>query len=269
MKKSHRSNGEMGRDIRFRSVAIGISALARLLAASWPALALCLFCSCATPDRPKAEPWVKDNQRIGTVTFAKTPWGYSYSYKDLSGRLMRLERRDGSRQLCGGDCITLFEYDPTGTLSAARHLDASEKPCLTPNGFALCRWAYSRDADGGRTVEESYFDCEGKIVSTDAGCAVVRWISSPDAKLKRVQLLDPSRKPAAASWLGVANVAEVQYSYLQGLTEVTCAAFLDAAGTVIARKQLAGETTASSSSSVTTYNYNYYNYYPRTYRNYR
>jgi hypothetical protein len=87
---------------------------------------------------------------------------------------------------------------------------------------------------------------------------VVRRTSSPDGKLKRVQLLDLSRKPVAASWLGVANVAEVQYAYLQGIGEVTCAAFLDPAGTVIARKQLTGATTGSWCSSVTTYNY-YYN----------
>lgn len=260
MNRFPRSNTEIGRSAGFRFVPIRVSAVAMLLAASWLALALCLLCSCATPDRPQTEPWVKDNQKIGTVTSAKAPWGYNYRYKDLSGRLVRLERRNDSRQLCSGACITLFDHDPAGRLSAAQHLDASEKPCMTPAGYALCRWAYSQEADGGRAVEESYFDCDGKLVSTHAGCAVVRRTSSPDGKLKRVQFLDPSRKPTAASWLGVANVAEVQYSHLQGIGEVTCAAFLDAAGMVIARKQLAGETAGLWSDSVTTYNYHYRSY---------
>ena len=49
----------------------------------------------------------------------------------------------------------------------------------------------------------------------------------------------------------LANVAEVQYEYLQGVTEVTCAAFLDSSGNVIEQKQLSGLTTQSSSSSTT------------------
>jgi hypothetical protein len=52
----------------------------------------------------------------------------------------------------------------------------------------------------------------------------------------------------------LAIMAEVQYEYLQGVTEVTCAAFLDSSGNVIEQKQLSGLTTQSSSSS-TTYRY--------------
>ena len=260
MKRFPRSNTDSGRSVGFHFTAIRASAFSRLLGVCWLALALWLLCSCATPERPKVEPWVKDNQKIGTVTSVKCPWGYDYRYQDLSGRLVRLEKRDDSRQLCGGACLTKFDYDPAGNLSAAQHLAASEEPCLTMAGYALCRWAYSQAADASRTVEESYFDCEGKLVSTHAGYAVMRRTSLPDGKLKRVELLDPSRKPAAAFWLGVSNVAEVQYSYLQGIGEVTCAAFLDATGTVIARKQLDGKITEFLSDSVTTYNYHYRSY---------
>jgi hypothetical protein len=145
------------------------SAVLRLLAVFWPALALGLRCSCATPARAQTKPWIEDNQKIGTITSTKAPWGYSYYYKDLSGRLVRSERRDASHQLCGGACITLFDHDPAGRLNTAQHLDASEKPCLTAQGYAVCRWAYFPQADGCQAVEESYFDCAGKAVCAEAG----------------------------------------------------------------------------------------------------
>ena len=255
MKPFPPSKTEMSPDVGSHWVALLASAWSRALAASGPGLSLWLLCSCATADRPKAEPWVKDNQKIGVVTSVKRPWGYDYRYEDLTGRLLRVEKRDDSRQFCAGACTTRFDYDARGRLSTAQHLDAAERPCLTPSGYALCRWDYFQGADDSRIVQESYFNCEGNLVSTRSGCAVVRRTSSPDGKLKRIELLDPSQKPASASWLGVANVAEVQYSYLEGIGEVTCAAFLDATGRVIARKQLDGATAGAWGDSVTTYNH--------------
>jgi hypothetical protein len=235
----------------------------RPIAAACPALALCavLLCSCATSPRADVQPWLKDSRKVGTLTRAKRSWGYDYEYRDLSGRLVRVERRSNDLQLCAGACIVRFEYDEARNLQAEQHLDAAERPCLAAAGYARCRWARWQAPDGCRVVEESFFDCEQMPVCRQEGFAVARSTCGPDGRLKELRFLNASRSPAAATWLGVQNVADVQYSYLQGVGEVTCAAFLDAAGSVIARRELAGQTSGSWSTSVTTYNsYNYRNY---------
>ncbi len=233
--------------------------------APWAALGLaaCLLCSCATTQRAKIEPWIKDGQKAGTIHISQIPppnsfhlgAAYYYEYQDLSGRRVQIEARDNNRQLCPGACVLHFDSDAAGLPQAARYFDASGKPALGPWGWACCSWNRSTDADARLVVVESYFDCEGRPATIQGGFAVSRQTYDADGKLRDLKFLDGSAKPAAAHWMGANRVAEVQYSYLEGVGEVTCVAILDAAGNVLERRQLNGATAASWSQTTTTSSY--------------
>lgn len=200
---------------------------------------------------------MKDNQKIGTIETLPRPWGMESCYKDLHGRLLRTEERNLDGRLLAGVCTTELSY-AGNNLVMQQNLDSNEKLTCNQEGYAMCQWTYSQDEEGNRVVEESFFNERKLPVLTQDGFAIVRNTEAPNGQVKKIQFFDLARKPAPSTWLGVPNVVEVQYAYLQGVTPVTCAAFLDSSGNVIERKQLTGQTTENWSSSCTTYNYYYY-----------
>lgn len=222
--------------------------------APYGVLVLCagILCSCVTT---QIKPWMKDNQKIGTIETSPKPWGTESRYKDLHGRLLRTEEHNANGQLLAGVCTMEFSYDGDN-LVTQKNLDSNEKLTCNPQGFAICRWAYSQDKEGDRVIEQSFFDEKKLPVLTRGGFAIIRETEDPNGRLERIQFFDPARKPAPSVWLGVTNVVDVQYAYLQGVTPVTCAAFLDRSGKVIERRQLSGLTAGYS--SYTTYDYYYY-----------
>lgn len=223
--------------------------------------------SCAT-NRTQIKPWMKGNQKIGTIETSPRSWGTESRYKDLQGRLLRTEERNRDGQLRAGVCATEFSY-AGNDLVMQKNLDTNEQLTCNQQGYAMCRWTYSQEKDGDHVVEESFFNAKELPVRTRDGFAILRNTEAPNGQLEKIQFFDPHRKPAPSAWLGVTNVVEVQYAYLQGVTPVTCAAFLDRSGKVIERKQLSGMTEGSWGSSYTTYNYYYYYYYQPRYSYHR
>jgi hypothetical protein len=216
----------------------------------WAAiLSLGVLCSCATKNREQTYSWLKDNQRIGTIRQHQFPGGFNYQYVDLVGRTVRTERRDASRQLCPGACTVVFEFDAAGRVMAVRNLDASERPCMGAEGWATSRRAYFYGADSAPIEARSFFDDQDQPTIIKFGYAEARYTKDVGGKLKKIQFLDLSHLPAAATWQGTANVAEVQYSYLQGVTEVTCVAILDAGGNVLRRQMVNGQTESTFTAS--------------------
>ncbi|MGA2137548.1 MAG: hypothetical protein ABSH14_01675 [Verrucomicrobiia bacterium] len=237
--------------------ALSTTLVARLLAS----LALCVMglcaCTTTTTERTQVVPWLKDNANAGTITQITRPWGFEYKYQDVSGHILRVENRDQGRQLLS---ITEFQYDGAGRVIEERHFDSAENMRLTPDGFAIRRFVYSSDEDRNAVTEIAYFDTNGKPVAMQSGFAVLRQTFQANGRVRKLDFLDASREPTPSTWLGVANIVEVQYSYLAGVTEVTYAAFLDASGRVVERKQLSGLTSAYSSYANTTYYYPTYYY---------
>jgi hypothetical protein len=220
------------------------------------ALSALVFCSCATQGT-KISPWMKDGQKIGTIETSPQPWGTESRYKDLNHRLMRTERHNPDGRLLAGVCIVQLTYDSTGMLTAEQHLNSNEKLARNEEGYALRKWTHTSDPDGSRIVEESFFDENERSVLTRAGFAILKRFETAEGKATKILFFDSARKPVPSTWLNVPGVVEVQYAYLQGVTPVTCAAFLNSAGKVVDRKQLSGQTTGSWSSSYTTYYYYY------------
>ena len=217
-------------------------------------LCAAILCSCITAGQSRITPWMKDNQRIGTVTTTAKPWGTFCAYKDLEGRLMRTEKRGSDGSLLSGACTVQRTYDSGMLLASEEWLDSNERMTCNADGFAVHQWSRSVGPGGNPVVEESFLDSKRRLALTNAGYAIVRHINGPDGKAQKVQLLTPARKPAKGVWLDVPNVAEVDFSYLDGVTPITCAVFLDASGAVVERKQISGLTAASS--TVTEYHGN-------------
>lgn len=219
-------------------------------------LVLCagFLCSCAT-NRTRIAPWMKGNQKIGTIETIPKPWGTESRYKDLHGRLLRTEEHKADGQLLAGVCTIDFFYHGDN-LMMQKNLNSNDQLTCNQQGYAMCKWSYSHDPDGDRIVEESFFNEKNDPTLTRDGFAIMCKTEAPNGRLKRIQFFDPARKPAPSIWLGVTNVVDVQYAYLQGVTPVTCAAFLDRSGKVIQRKQLSGLTEGSSFyTTLTTYDY--------------
>ena len=240
----------------FSGVRAGLTSLALAL----------VVCSCATSKKPTTN-WIKDNQKIGTIETRPGMGGMDNYYKDLSGRVMRIEKVGYNGQPMTGASITVFSY-ADGTMSEELHQDASGRLAVTGEGYAVRRWHFVRDEQNSQlTVEESLYDASQKLVCGKAGYALARRIEDVKGRIKNIKFLDVNGNAATTTWLGLPNVAEARYEYLQAITEVACVAFLDRDGNVFNRKQISGSD--SSSSQIITYdNYNYrpVYYYRPTYR---
>jgi len=230
-----------------------------VLAAWCGAAVVCagLLCSCAT-NRSRIEPWMKDGRQVGTMETTPRPWGSEIRFKDSAGRLLQTEKHNPDGRLLAGVCIIKLSYGDGGALAEEQHLNANERLTRNDEGYAARRWTYAFDSDHCRVVEESFFDTNLQPAPTAAGFAILRRTEDEQGRAKKIEFLDLARKPAPSTWLGVANVAQVHYAYLQGVTTVTCAAFLDSSGKVLDRKQLSGQTSGQWENSYTTYYYYYH-----------
>ena len=229
----------------FPSVRAGFTSLALVL----------LVCSCATSKNPTTD-WIKDNQKIGTIETRPGMGGMDKYYKNLSGQVMRIEKVGYNGQISPGASVTIFSY-ADGTMSEEQHQDTSGRLTMTGEGFAVRRWHYVRDEQNSQLiVEESLYDASQKPVCGLAGYALVRRIEDVNGRMKNIKFLDVNGNAAATTWLGLPNVAEARYEYLQALTEVACVAFLDRDGKVFNRKQISGSDSFSSQTT-TRDNYNY------------
>jgi hypothetical protein len=221
--------------------AIASSRIAPLLAAG-----LAMLCACTTT---KVQTWNKDGRVAGTITSIETPVGHDYLYRDLSNCLVRVEKRDAIGGFLPGPCIEEIAYDELGRRKEERQLDASGTLCSGAGTSAISRWSYSVDSTGHPVVELSYFDAEGKPAVSPDGYTILRQTFLDGGKISKVEMFDADRKPAPSTWFGVERIVQVQYTYLQGVGEVTCAVFFDTSGQVVARKQLSGQTSRTISST--------------------
>jgi len=217
---------------------------ARKSAGAWAGAIVLLLglCSCVAPDC-KVEPWRQAGRPAGTLERCRRPWGLECLYRNNAGQPVRIERRTDATHFCPGACITTLAYGTNGDLEVERFLDANEAACLNDDGFAVRQYHYPAESETERVIEESYLDLQQQPVLTRPGFALVRRTQDLNGRPIRIQLYDVAGKPASAVWLEVTNVAEVKFVSLQGVTEVTGAIFLDAAGNIVARKQVSGLTT--------------------------
>jgi hypothetical protein len=215
-------------------------------------LLLCagLLSSCVTE-----QAWIQNDQKIGTIQTEKRPWGTESSYRDLSGRLVRIQRHNRDGQLLAGVCTIQYSYDVHGLLTAEQDFNSDNHLTRNEEGFAACTYAWSSDPDGNRVVTQSFFDENNQPVLTTSGFAILKRTETFDDQTKRIQFYGLTGAPAPSTWLGVFGVVDVQYSVLQGVTPVLCVALLDASGNVIDRRQLSGETSAEGGVVYTTYYY--------------
>lgn len=209
-----------------------------------------VLCSCVSE---RTVPWMKDNQNIGTIVISKRPWGTESTYKALDGRVLRTEKRNRDGRLLDGICTVQFSYDVQGNLRAEQYLSSDGNLALNPEGFAATTFAYSSDSNGDCVVEQRFYDENNQPVQTRSGFAVLRRTEAQDARVTRIQFFNLAGLPASSTWLDVPGVADVQFAYLQGVSPIVCAAFLDASGNVVERKQLSGQTTTFWGSSYTIY----------------
>jgi hypothetical protein len=233
-------------------------------------LCLGLLCSCATT-QTKTEPWLKDGQRVGDIKTTIRPWGKEVKYNDLSTRTLREERRNLNGDLLTGNSITLFTYNDNGDLTEEKHLNSSEQMVRSKNGyFSVCRWSYQTDHDGNRVIEQTFFDEKLLPASQMAGYTILQHTEDASRQLKKVAFFDGAHQPVPSTWLKVSNVVEVQYAYLDGVTAITCAAFLDNSGRIVERKQLSGHVWDSYTTQQNSYNAgNTYYYQTTTYHDAR
>jgi len=200
-----------------------------------------LLCSCQSP-RINTKPWIVDDQRIGTIETINKKWGTESDYRDLNGRLVRVENRGKNGALLPGICTVQYSYNDVGALKMEQTLNAEGLLTCNPEGFALQKYVYTSDLNGNLVVRESYFNEMLQPVLTKSGYATVWTTKDNNGQLMRSQFFDLQGKPAPSRWDGVTNVVDIHYAQLQGVTPVLCGVYFDNTGNVIERKQLSGET---------------------------
>ncbi len=200
--------------------------------------------ACQIGVRPVLVPWMKDSVQIGTIKQTEMPWGFEYEYINGLGQSLRFEKRDSNKQLISA---VGYQYDANGRLIQEQHFDSEGALRETEGGFAIKSVQYLQSPDRSPMIEISYFKSDHTPGVSNNGFAVLRKNYGTDGKLQKMAFLDAQKKPAQATWLGVSNVAEIQYAYLMGVTELVWAAFLDKSGKVLDRKQLSGSTEFSYS----------------------
>ena len=183
--------------------------------------------------------WVKDGQKVGRIWKHKMPYGAEYRYLDVSKRLMMIERKDKANALIAGACTIKYEYGESNRLAAESCYDASGNPELCAAGYASKRYTYSSGPASNLTEERTLCDKQGLPACGTDGYAYAKLVFT-GSDLKQVFLQDAQRKPAAASWDGVAGTAKVEYAKLQGVGTVRCAVYFRPSGEIIERKVLSG-----------------------------
>jgi hypothetical protein len=208
-------------------------------------LLVLIVCSCETLP-PNPEPPVHGDYSVGPTEKIKQPWGWEYVFKNNSNQTIRLEKRNPIGALFPGACITTFAYSTNNQVEVERSFDSNEKPCMNENGYAVSRFQYTFDSEGKpAVVEQFFFGSQDQPVMTRQGFARLRRTLNPAGQATEVQFYDLAGRPAPAFWLGVTNVVDVKFVYLTGATEVTGGLFYDAAGNMVARKQVGGLTSTN------------------------
>jgi hypothetical protein len=179
----------------------------------------------------------------GTILEVPVADGFDWRYLDPGGRLVRIEKRDRSAVLRGGDCTVEFVYDTEGRVAREGHSDASGRTCRSAGGYAVVEHRYAVGS-GGSYVEETELRDEGnQIVCGSQGWATAR-IARPgrDGYEEEITLFDERGMPAAAVWNGVTKTARVAFVTIEGVGKVRCAVHYDASGAILARKVVSGIT---------------------------
>jgi hypothetical protein len=227
-------------------------------------LAACASRKPQTAEQVTTETWQQGGTNLGTITTVPKDFGCEMQYRDLSRKLVRVEKRDASRQLLSGPCILTISHTPLGQPLEEEHFDAYGELTNNEKGYATRRWVHQPANGQESVVEESFYDAAGQRANTADGFGMIRTtLRPPGGNLRRIQFFDKDGQPATTTYEGVSGVAEVKFVQLQGLGEISCASYLDASGHVLARKHLGGVVASHSETSYTsTY---YYHYYPTYY----
>ncbi|HUA67511.1 MAG TPA: hypothetical protein VMA13_03090 [Candidatus Saccharimonadales bacterium] len=208
-------------------------------------LGMGLLSSCVSPPKATKSSWIVNGRVMGTILTTQTATGEELDYRDNLGRLVRIEKHGPDGRGLPGVCAYQYSYNADGALIMEQNQNASGLLACNSDGFAVEEYAYSYDGVGNSLVQQSFLDQYLRPVATKAGFAMIKTTKAPDGTVLRHQFFDAQGKPASATWDGVSGVADIQYTWLQGVTPVLCGVFRDGSGNIIERKQLAGETKAS------------------------
>jgi len=197
--------------------------------------------------------WIENGKRLGTITKCATPDGSFWRYTDMGGVLRRTEKRDRCGVLSGGASVEVFSYDPSGRLAVLQYLDANNQPTGHPDGYCSVKHHYSFDHDRNLVNTQVFLDAAGNAVNTRHGyayCSTVR--EGTGQTVIEIAWEDAQRKPAACVWDGVGGVARVNYTVLEGIGDIRCGVYYNAAGEIIQRKQVSGACSCLNVSTTTT-----------------
>ena len=211
-----------------------------LLSVALMALSLC-SCAGFFPQNKSIQPWIENGVTQGTRTRTIAPFGYEYHYKDASRRLMRVEMYNRAGSLLPGACIIKYEYDDRDRLVKESLYNADRELVEGKSGYALKKTEFG-NAEGNAVVTITFYSSDGTPVITADGYTQKETIHvGISEKLKHEFYSGPNGEACGVRCYGVNGVAHVEYDYLQGVGEVTCATFYGTDGQVLARKQVSGK----------------------------
>ena len=189
------------------------------------------------------------------VTELEDGSGFLHTYKDLTGRVVRLEYRDQEDVLDPSRLVEYREYDAAGRQRVLRFTDAAGDRTPGPVGFATRRTEYLHAAAAGGLVQnDRHYDSAESPMTLPAGYFRSEMLFQGSV-LQSIRYFDPADQRVVVSVEGVSDVYEVRFYFLQGASPITVETFFDKSGTPITKRRVSGQTKFTSTN--TTYHFYY------------
>ncbi|MFH0975322.1 MAG: hypothetical protein V1874_06030 [Spirochaetota bacterium] len=226
-------------------------------------LIIVFFAGCTTGTGSRSgqtkEPWIENGQRLGTIIAENTASGKQLKYYDVNGKLHSFELRDSNNVLLPGVSTIKYLYNSEGKLIEEHCYNANGASVENKDGYAIKQLSYIPMNENDYAILISFLNKTGKPVCIPEGYAFKKIVyAGHSGKIKEMYFENEKSKPASVKCDGVSSVANVKYSFLEGIGEVTCGVYYGPSGLIIERKVLSGSMYYMNEIKNTNYNYPVY-----------